>query len=180
MRELTMKVQDLEGMMYVGWEGPVNWAYADKCLVQKKEYGVACQKAAGTKVGHIKNHLLMGLYVAYLEDKSVPEQQKQELEDILGPLYRDSAGKISSANAQKAHKVIGHVTVAQGKQASYLTLGFKGELGMRVYGLIKIGLQILGKEQEDPPIGTPVMKDLKKAERQARVALKGAGKGGKK
>ena len=104
MRELTMKVQDLEGMMYVGWEGPVNWAYADKCFGLKKEYGVACQKAAGTKVGHIKNHLLMGLYAAFLEDKSVPDQQKQELEDILGPLYRDSAGKISSANAQRAHK----------------------------------------------------------------------------
>ena len=174
MRELAMKVQDVEDMLYESWEGPVDWPYVQKALQIKKDYGLQCQRAAGTKVGNIKNHLLMGVLLACLEDNQVSLEVRRELDAILGPKYRTEG---ICTTAHKVHKLIGHLTVAQGKKATYMTIGVKGEEGRRMYALLRQGITILGKEQEDPPIATPVFKDLKMAERAARAALKGRGKG---
>ena len=118
----------------------------------------------------------MGVFLACLEDKQVDLEVRKELESILGTRYR-SEGICTTANAHKVHKLIGHLTVAQGKKATYMTIGVKGEEGRRMYALLRQGITNLGKEQEDPPIATPVFKDLKQAERAARAALKGKGKG---
>ena len=100
MRELCNKMQDVEDMLYESWEGPVDWPYVTKALSIKKDYGLACQRANGSKVGAIKNHLLMGVFLACLEDGQVNLEVRKELDAILGSryrLYNSSFSKMSFA-----------------------------------------------------------------------------------
>ena len=81
MQGLAMDVQDLKGATYRSWVGPDDWTYVTETLKFRKEYGKMCQQAKGTKtiVGHVKNYVMAGLFMAYKRDKRNAAAEQEEL-----------------------------------------------------------------------------------------------------
>ena len=73
MRDLALKVQDLEGAMYMSWEGPASWDYINSGVEYRKYYSEACKQAkgTGTNIGHMKNYVAMGVYQVAIQKVTV-------------------------------------------------------------------------------------------------------------
>ena len=48
MRDLALKVSDLEGAVYMSWEGPISWDYVNYGVEYRKHYSDACRQVKGT------------------------------------------------------------------------------------------------------------------------------------
>ena len=95
--ELSMDVADLKGAIYnKSYEGPAEWRYLKEAIEYKKSYVKKCQEAkgSGTVVGHAKNYVLAGMYMAYKRDPENSKDKKYRMEELVGKLLRDDGMKL--------------------------------------------------------------------------------------
>ena len=178
-RELAQDMQDLKLSAYRMWEGPRDWNYVAKGMELRKEYGTACSKARGTakQVGGIKTWMLMALYWAHQDDPKVGQEAKKQMEELVGKLVKNADGDADMANVMKLSPLVTHVSVAEGRKASYITIAVSAGEGEKVLQLLEEAWGIAGRRQTEAAPPKPVMKELKDAERKARAQLKGGAKG---
>ena len=102
MRDLAMDVADLKGVVYHAWEGPAEWAYVEKGVEYKKHYSERCREArgTGTRLGHMKNYIAFGMYLAYRGDREAPPEDRKRMGDLVGARVRDTEGKMDLMNAK--------------------------------------------------------------------------------
>ena len=179
MGTLARDVQDLKMAAYRFWEGPTEWTYVTKGIEMRKEYGRMCSQARGTgrKMGGVKNYLLAAFFVAHQADARAEQAKKTELEEIIGKKVRNGEGKIDMSLFHLVAGMVTHIDVAAAKHANYITIGVTGTEGRRVLEILEETWGKQAKMQEDPPPPKPVLRELREAERKAREAMKGTGKG---
>ena len=170
MQDLSMDVQDLKGAIYRSWEGPPEWTYVMKAVEFRKEYGKMCQQAKGTltRVGHVKNYVLAGMFMAFKQDKQNTPEDQEEMERIIGKKLRDAEGTLQLKLAKDLDELVAHMQVVQAKKACYINLKLREGEGKKVEELLEKALAREGKRQWDPPAPKPVLRELKEVQRKAR------------
>ena len=168
--ELSMDVADLKGATYESYEGPAEWRYLKEAIDYKKSYGKKCQevKGSGTVVGHAKNDVLAGMYMAYQRDPENSKEKKDRMEELVGKLLRDDGNKLDLNRARGLEKLVAHCQVIPGKKKSYVNLKMRDGPGEEVEKLLEEALLREGSRQWDPPPSRSVQRDLKTAMIQAR------------
>ena len=78
-RDLSMDVQDMKSVITHSWEFPPDTAYVDQGMKFKDQYSKDCRAAKGTgkDLGHQKNYIFLGIYVAYRADRDNPTESKE-------------------------------------------------------------------------------------------------------
>ena len=144
----------------------------------KKEYGQECQRVAGTgkKLGAVKNWLMLGLFKAYMKDEANDRESKKKMEALVGQHYRDN-GVLTTRMATRAAHLVGHVDITAAARVSYLTIMTKGPSGPEILTMFETAFAREGELQQDGPAPRPVMRNLRKVEREGRDAYKGKGGG---
>ena len=133
------------------------------------------QRDAGGRA--VKNWLLVGLYVAYMEDGGVDAAKKDQMRDLIGKEIVNAEGNIDTQNFGKIAHMVTHIEVTAAKYASYLTISVTGVAGGKVLTLMEEAWAKEAKTQVDPPPPKPILKELKEMEMKARAVMKGGGKG---
>ena len=179
-RELAQDVQDLKLSAYRMWEGPRDWSYVARGIELRKLYGAECSKARGTgkQLGGVKNWLLLGFYWAFQEDKGVAQESKDLMRETMGKLIENEEGDPDVGKVMQLSHLVTHISVAEGRRASYITIAVSGKEGEAVLELLEAAWKREGKRQTEAAPPKPVLKELKEAERKARGQLKGGAKGG--
>ena len=118
MRDLSMDMQDIKGAMYHSWEMPDGCPYVDSAMDYKMNYSEACRKArgTGTNLGHQKNYIMMGIFLAFQADTDNSPKDKQVMEDILGTKLRNEDKKLDLGNAKELADIVAHCQVVKTKR----------------------------------------------------------------
>ena len=172
MRDLAMDVTDLKGAFYMSWELPRDPNYVTRGMEYKEAYGKACRdiKGKGQNIGHQKNYVFMGLFIALKEDKDVSEEDQKTLEKIIGSKLRDSTtNTLSLKEVKSISGIIGHCQVVRPEKKGFINLHFKGPEGMVVQKRMEEAMDREGDRQGDGGPPKPVFRDLEDALAKARA-----------
>ena len=170
LRGLALDVQDLKSVIYRSWEGPPDWKYTTLAMEYKHVYIDHCRKAKGTgkDLGHQKNYIALGMYLAFMADETNGKKEKEEMEMLFGKKLRNREGKLDITMVKEISPMVGYCRVTQTKKNSFFSLLFRGPEGERMQSLLERALEKEGKRQWDPSVPDPVHKDLREALEQAR------------
>ena len=170
MRDLSMDMQDIKGAMYHSWEMPDGSPYVDLAMDYKGIYSEACKKArgTGTNLGHQKNYVMMGIFLAYQADGDNSPKEKEVMEELLGTKLRNADKKLDIGNAKDLADIVAHCQVVKTKRKGFMNILMRGDKGVAAFKLLEKALDREGHRQWDPPPPKPVHKDLKMAVEQAR------------
>ena len=129
-----------------------------------------CQQARGTKttVGHVKNYVFAGMFMAYKKDKRNTTEVQEEMAALLGKRLRDEDGTLQLRRATRLEGLVAHCQVVQAKRACYVNLLLREGEGKKVEQLMERALARDGRRQLDPPMPRPVLRELKEAYLTAR------------
>ena len=105
------------------------------------------------------------------------QNAKKQMEELVGKLVKNAEGDADIAQVMQLSPLVTHVSVAEGRRASYLTIAVSAGDGEKVLQLLEAAWAVAGQRQTEAAPPKPVMKELKDAERKARAKLKGGAKG---
>ena len=125
-------------------------------------------KGTGTVVGHMKNFVALGLYLAAKSDPNADRADKKGLQDLLRP--RVCTGDVPDLmKAKNLEDLVAHCQVTKTKNKCFVNLmGQDTQDGKLFLELMEKCLAKSGKRQFDPAPPQPVHKDLKIALAEAR------------
>ena len=165
-RDLSMDVQDMKSVITHSWEFPPDTSYVDQGMKFKDQYSRDCRAAKGTgkDLGHQKNYIFLGIYVAYRADKDNSPESKDFMENHLGTLLRNSDGRLDVARAKEISKYISFCQVVRTKKKGFINLAIREvDQGPRILQELMTAMDRAGKRQWDPAPGRPVVRDIKDA-----------------
>ena len=150
MRDLAMDVQDLKGALYLSWELPMDATYITKGMEFKEQYAANCRKnkGQGLNLGHQKNYIFMGLYVAMMGDNDLTQEEKNMMEELVGAKLREE-GQLSLTKAPAIALMVGACQVVRTKKKGFINLALKGPEGQRIMGTLTRLLDKVGTRQGD-------------------------------
>ena len=171
LRDLSMDVQDMKTVITHAWEFPPDTAYVDQGMKFKEQYSKDCRAAKGTgkDLGHQKNYIFLGIYVAYRADRDNPTESKEFMENHVGKLMRNTEDKLDVAKAKEISKYISFCQVIRTKKKGFINLAVREEgQGSRILQELMTAFDRAGKRQWDPAPGRPIVRDIKEAVARAR------------
>ena len=173
---LAQEVQVLKGMLVRSYEGPADWIYVTKAKNAMKVYAKHCRDARGkgVQVGDCKNYVMIGMYLAYLEDPRVTAEQKQEADRLILAKVAGADGKATFEKAKNLAEMTGYAKVAAGTKKSYVNLEGRGKDGEMWAQMLEEALLQEGTRQWDEGAPEPVFKELKTALREMRAKNMGS------
>ena len=165
------ELMSLKGMLVNKWEGPKDWIFVEKGKLAMQVYAKHCREARGkgVVVGDLKNFVMVGLYIAYLEAEGVTDEQRREATEIVGKKVAGPDGKPTFDRAKELSSMTGYAKVAVGGRMGYVNIAGRGPEGTRWVAMLEEQLIKRGRQQFDSEPGVPVFKDLKGALRAARA-----------
>ena len=122
-------------------------------------------------LGHMKNYIMMGLFLAVKKDKDASAQDKELLESLVGKGLRDSEGTLATENAKSLEMMVAYCQVVRtkNKKKGFIHILLRGEEGSRVMRVLETAFEREGKKQGDPAGLRPVHRDLRDALVSARA-----------
>ena len=170
MRDLSMDMQDIKGAIYKSWELPPDSPYVAKAMDYKQHYSEACRKSRGTgkNLGHQKNYIMMGMFLAHQADKDSHPKEIETLETLFGTKLRNHEKKLDLSNAKELGEAVAHCQVVRTKKKGFINLLMRGQDGEAAGKILEKALDREGHRQWDPAPARPIHKDLKIALEQAR------------
>ena len=164
MRDLAMDVQDLKSATYMSWELPMDATYISKGMDFKEQYATHCRnnKGQGVNLGHQKNYIFMGLYVAMIGDSELTSEEKDKMEELVGTKLREN-GNLTLTKVKSIALMVGACQVVRTKKKGFINLALKGPEGNIVMETLTRLLDKVGTRQGDAGPPKPIHKDLKEA-----------------
>ena len=139
----------------------------------KDQYIQDCKevKGKGVNLGHMKNYIMMGLFVSVKKDKDASSQDKELLESLIGKGLRDTEGCLSTEFARSLEQIVAYCQVVRtkNKKKGFINILLRGEEGSRVMRVLETAFEREGKKQGDPAGLRPVHRDLRDALVSARA-----------
>ena len=169
LRDLSMDVQDLKGAMYLTWDITPESVYIAKPMEFKDQYSKDCRNVKGTgkNLGHQKNYIFMGIYLAMRQDKDLSVQEKEKLETLVGLKIR-TEGTLDIGKAGSLAEMVAYCQVVRTKKKGFLNLLLRGEQGAQVMEILGKVLDNEGHRQWDAGPPKPIHREVKLSLEAAR------------
>ena len=161
-RDLSMEVQEMKAVVVESWEIPMDCNYVTKGIELKDQYINYCRqmKGKGEDLGHMKNYVFLGLYIAAKMDGLDP-QQTEAMETIVGKRVRDQEGVLDASKAPMIAHLVGYCQVSKSKKKGFVNIHLRGTEGEEVMTILRNKWAKIGRQQFDPTTGKPVHRDIK-------------------
>ena len=163
-----MEVQDMKGVLLESWEMDRESPYVGKTMDMKELYQRHCRERKGEDLGHMKNYLMMGLYMAHKTDTGATPEEQQVMDEVLGNRLKNSQGNYDVNNARCLADVTAYLGVTRTKKKGFINLQLRGEEGLKVNAVLGRAFARVGKRQWDSPMARPIQNDVKKGLEEAR------------
>ena len=149
-------------MVVESWEIPLASNYVSKGMELKDQYIGYCRqmKGKGEDLGHMKNYVFLGLYIAAKMD-GLDTQQAETMETIIGKRVRDNEGTLDASKAPMIAHLVGFCQVSKSKKKGFVNIQLRGTEGEEVLTILRSKWARIGKQQFDPTSGKPVHRDIK-------------------
>ena len=170
MRDLSLGVQDLMGVVVESWELNRDSPYVEKPMQYKDRYFTDCKanRGQGADLGHMKNYVFLSLYLAHRADPQGTQEERDAMETLVGLKVRNSEGALDIGNIKALAHMVGYCQIARTAKKGFLNLALRGEEGMKVKAILDRALARAGKRQWDTPMTRPIHRDIKKGLDTAR------------
>ena len=167
---LAGQVELLRDMAVLGWEGPVDWDLALGAKQAMRVYAEHCKNAKGKSLGHAKNYVVIGLFLAAMDmDSQRFRQEQARLEQVVGVKVRGEDGKVTFGKATALNTIVGYGQVAISRKKAFVNLQGKGLQGQEMVEAFRPFLEVQGRQQEEVAPSIPVFKELKGALKTQRM-----------
>ena len=163
LQDLNLEVQEVKAMHVLSWELPRDSLYVAMGIEYKDLYIEKCRevKGQGIDLGHQKNYVFLGLYMAAKKAGTLSAESLQVLRDEIGNKIKNSEGKPDLGNAQKIAHLVGFCQVSRSRKKGFVNVYLRGRAGERVMEILGKEWDKIGKAQWDPQSGKPIHKDVK-------------------
>ena len=163
MRDLSLGVQDLMGVVVESWELNRDSPYVEKTMEYKDRYFKDCKanRGKGVDLGHMKNYVFLALYLAHKVDPDGTQEEKDAMEEMIGRKMRNSEGSLDIGNVKTLAPMVSYCQITRTAKKGFLNMTLRGEEGMRVKTILDRALARAGKRQWDSPMNRPIHKDIK-------------------
>ena len=170
MRDLSLGVQDLMGLVVESWELNRDPPYVEKAMEYKDRYFKDCKanRGKGVDLGHMKNYVFLAMYLAHKMDPDGTQEEKDAMEEMIGKNMRNGEGSLDIGNVKTLAPMVSYCQITRTAKKGFLNMTLRGEEGMRVKTILDKALARAGKRQWDSPMNRPIHKDIKQGLDEAR------------
>ena len=163
MRDLSLGLQDVIGVTVESWELARDSPYVEKAMEWKDRYIKDCKasRGRGIDLGHMKNYILLGLFMAHQKEAGSTQEHKDTMEAMIGKKLRNGEGKIDLGNIKNLAPMVSYCQIVRTAKKGFLNITLRGDEGMQVKVIMDQALGRAGKRQWDSPMARPIHKDLK-------------------
>ena len=162
-RDLSLGVQDLMGVVVESWELQRDSPYVEKAMELKDRYFKDCKanRGKGIDLGHMKNYVFLSLYQAHRADQQGTQEERDTMEELIGKKVRNSEGSLDIGNVKSLAPMVSYCQITRTQKKGFLNLTLRGDDGLKVKAILDRALARAGKRQWDSPMSRPIHRDIK-------------------
>ena len=170
MKDLALDVQEMKAVVIQTWELERGSEYVKKAMEMKEAYVQEARsvKGQGVDLGHMKNWVFVGLWLAMLKDRDVSTADMEEVNRQVGELVKVD-GRVMMRRAKEVARLVAYCQVTRTPKKAFLNIAFvQGSAQERLQIIFERVMQREGVRRYDVAPLKPMQRELNEALMEGR------------